>query len=89
MLLADGSLQHGPHHAAPACRHFGTCGGCELQQLDEPSLADFVAERVANAASGQGLEPARIAPPHLSPPHSRRRASLRAEGKVVPFYLKL
>jgi tRNA/tmRNA/rRNA uracil-C5-methylase (TrmA/RlmC/RlmD family) len=52
-----------------------------LQQLDEPSLADFVAERVANAASGQGLKPATIAPPHLSPPHSRRRASLRAEGK--------
>ena len=81
LLLADGSLQHGPHHAAPACRHFGTCGGCQLQQLDEPSLADFVAERVINAATGQGLEPARIAPPHLSPPHSRRRASLRAEGK--------
>ncbi len=81
MLLADGSLEHGPHHAASACRHFGTCGGCQLQQLDEPLLADFVAERVANAASGQGLEPATIAPPHLSPPHSRRRASLRAEGK--------
>ena len=81
MLLADGSLEHGPHHAAPACRHFGTCGGCQLQQLDEASLAAFVAERVANAATGQGLEPARITPPHLSPPHSRRRASLRAEGK--------
>lgn len=81
MLLANGSLEHGPHHAEPACRHFGTCGGCQLQQLDEPSLGTFVAERVANAATGQGLEPARIAPPHLSPPHSRRRASLRAEGK--------
>ena len=80
-MLADGWLEHGPHHAAPACRHFGTCGGCQLQQLDETSLADFVAERVANAATGQGLEPLRIAPPHLSPPNSRRRASLRAEGK--------
>ena len=81
ILLADGRLEHGPHHAVPPCRHFGACGGCQLQQLDEPSLAAFVAERVANAASGQGLEPARIAPPHLSPPHSRRRAALRAEGK--------
>jgi len=81
LLMADGSLEHGPHHTAPACRHFGTCGGCQLQQLDEPSLAEFVAERVINAATGQGLEPARIVPPHLSPPHSRRRASLRAEGK--------
>ena len=81
MLLADGSLEHGPHHAAPVCRHFGTCGGCQLQQLGGASLADFVAERVANAATGQGLEPARLPPPHLSPPHSRRRAALRAEGK--------
>ena len=80
-LLADGTLRPGPHRAAPACRHFGTCGGCQLQQLDEESLAVFVAERVANAASGQGLEPALIAPPHLSPPHSRRRAAMRAESK--------
>ncbi len=81
VLLADGSLEHGPHHAVPPCRHFGTCGGCQLQQLDEESLAAFVAERVANAATGQGLEPTVLAPPHLSPPHSRRRAALRAEGK--------
>lgn len=85
-VLPDGSLEHGPHHAAPACRHFALrqaqgCGGCQLQHLDEASLADFVAERVANAASRQGLEPARIAPPHLSPPQSRRRAALRAESK--------
>jgi 23S rRNA (uracil1939-C5)-methyltransferase len=81
VLLANGSLEHGPHHVVPPCRHFGTCGGCQLQQLDELSLAAFVAERVINAATGQGLAPAVIAPPHLSPPHSRRRASLRAEGK--------
>ena len=80
MLLADGSLEHGPHHIAPACRHFGVCGGCQLQQLDETSLSRFVAERVANAAAGQGLEPGLIAAPQLSPPQSRRRAALRAES---------
>ena len=86
LLLADGSLEPGPHHATPPCRHFGSCGGCQLQHLDEASLAQFVAERVAYAAEGQGLVPELIAPPHLSPPRSRRRASLRAErvaGRIV------
>jgi 23S rRNA (uracil1939-C5)-methyltransferase len=79
VLLADGSLRPGPHHAAPPCRHFGTCGGCQLQHLDEAALAKFVTDRVVNGASGQGLVPELLAPPHLSPPRSRRRASLRAE----------
>lgn len=78
-LLADGTLEAGPHHAVPPCRHFGVCGGCQLQHLDEETLARFVAERVANAAAGQGLRPERIAPPHLSPPNSRRRATLHAQ----------
>lgn len=85
-VRVDGSLDHGPHHAVPPCRHFGTCGGCQLQQLDEQSLAEFVAERVANAASGQGLEPGMITAPHLSPPRTRRRAALHAQrigGKIV------
>jgi 23S rRNA (uracil1939-C5)-methyltransferase len=86
LLLADGTLQRGPHHIDPACRHFGQCGGCQLQQLDEPSLTDFVEGRVANASSSQGLGAELVAPPHLSPPGTRRRASLRAEssgGRIV------
>ena len=89
LLLPDGTLQPGPHHVAPVCKHFGRCGGCQLQQLDEQSLADFVEARVANASTSQGLGAELIAPPHLSPPHSRRRASLRAEssqGRVVIGY---
>jgi len=78
LIRPDGSLEHGPHHAAPACRHFGKCGGCQLQHLDEAALAGFVADRVANAVIGQGLQAERIAPPHLSPPRSRRRAALHA-----------
>lgn len=85
-LRADGAIEPGPHHAIPPCRHFGTCGGCQLQQLDDASLTDFVAERVINAASGQGLSPELIKPPHLSPPKSRRRAALHAQrvgGKIA------
>lgn len=78
VVEADGSVRHGPHHAAPPCRHFGKCGGCQLQHLDDTALAGFVRDRVANAAEGQGLVPQEIGETHLSPPHSRRRASLRA-----------
>jgi 23S rRNA (uracil1939-C5)-methyltransferase len=77
-LLADGSLQPGPHRAPPPCRHFGRCGGCQLQHLDEEALAGFVHDRVLNAAEGQGLVPESVAPAHLSPPRTRRRATLRS-----------
>ena len=78
IVEADGSVRHGPHHAAPPCRHFGKCGGCQLQHLDEAALATFVRDRVVNAAEGQGLAPQAIGEAYLSPPYSRRRASLRA-----------
>ena len=86
LLLADGTLEWGAHHVEPPCRHFGRCGGCQLQQLDEESLAAFVEARVANASASQELGAELIAPPHLSPAMSRRRVSLRAEssgGRIV------
>ncbi|HEX2793763.1 MAG TPA: class I SAM-dependent RNA methyltransferase [Croceicoccus sp.] len=77
----DGGIVPGPHHAHPPCRHFPQCGGCQLQQLDEASWTDFVRDRVANAASGQGLEPVHFEAPLLSPPQSRRRATLHVEAR--------
>ncbi len=85
-IAADGTITPGPHRAAPPCRHFGVCGGCQLQHLDEAALAAFVTERVVNAAEGQGLSAERVTPAHLSPPRSRRRAALHAAsvgGKVA------
>ncbi|RVQ69436.1 class I SAM-dependent RNA methyltransferase [Croceicoccus ponticola] len=81
IVAPDGAITPGPHHATPPCRHFPKCGGCQLQQLDEESWTDFVRDRVANAAEGQGLKPVYFEQPHLSPPHSRRRATLHAEGR--------
>ncbi|MFZ1743834.1 MAG: class I SAM-dependent RNA methyltransferase [Pontixanthobacter sp.] len=77
-LLPDGTLEHGTHHVAPPCRHFGKCGGCQLQQIDEDSLREFVTSRVANAAEGQEICVGEMLPTHLSPPKSRRRAALHA-----------
>ncbi len=87
-LLDDGSLAPGPHHQVPPCRHFPECGGCQLQHVDDVAYGDYLVSRVETALAQHVLE-AEIREPHLSPPNSRRRASLRAlkvgKGAVVGF----
>lgn len=80
-LLADGRLEPGPHHLLPPCRHFPECGGCQLQHLDGASYAGFVRDRIAGALAAQGIAAPEFALVHLSPPNTRRRASLRAERR--------
>ena len=80
VIEADGSLTPGPDHVAPACRHFPACGSCQLQHLSDRALAAFVADRVAGAARGQGIDPGELPPAHVSPPHTRRRATLHAQA---------
>lgn len=75
---ADGTVYFGVHHAVPPCAHFPACGGCQLQHLDDESYAEFVTARVTGALAGQGVVPAAVLPPHISPPMTRRRAALRA-----------
>jgi 23S rRNA (uracil1939-C5)-methyltransferase len=80
-IAADGTIEPGPHRAVPPCRHFPECGGCQLQHVDDEAYGRFVVDRIASALAAQGLQPPEFRPPHLSPPRTRRRASLRAERR--------
>ena len=79
-LAPDGAVVPGPHHQQPPCRHFPECGGCQLQHLDDAAYAGFVTDRIASALDAQGLA-APIRPALLSPPNTRRRASLHADPR--------
>ena len=79
-LTETGEILPGPHHQVPPCRHFPECGGCQLQHLDDTSYAEFVADRIRTALDAQGLA-TEIRPTLLSPPRTRRRATLHAEAK--------
>jgi len=88
LLLDDGTVERGPHHQVPPCRHFPECGGCQLQHADDAVYRDYLMSRVSGALAQHGIE-AEIRPPHLSPPNSRSRATFRAlkvgRGAVLGF----
>ena len=87
-LLDDGALAYGPHHQEPPCRHFPECGGCQLQHADDEAYRGYLTSRVETALAQHNLT-TEIREPHLSPPKSRRRATLRAlkvgQGAVIGF----
>jgi 23S rRNA (uracil1939-C5)-methyltransferase len=78
-IADDGTIEPGPHHVTPPCRHFPRCGGCQLQHIDDETYRGFLTDRVTAALAAQGVPVPELREPHLSAPRSRRRASLRAE----------
>jgi 23S rRNA (uracil1939-C5)-methyltransferase len=73
----DGAVIAGPHRQVPPCRHFPQCGGCQLQHADDAAFAGFCEDRVRFALAQHGLE-TEVRPAYLSPPRTRRRATMRA-----------
>jgi len=85
LVAPDGTVAPGPHRQLPPCRHFPECGGCQLQHVDDRAYADYLKDRIAAALGAQGVALPDIAEPHLSPPRSRRRATLKAAGGSIGF----
>ena len=78
----------GDRVAAP-CRHFKSCGGCQLQHASDQFVADWKLGVVRNALEAHGLE-TDIRPIVTSPPQSRRRATFAAKrtknGAMAGFH---
>lgn len=80
----DGGLivvEPGPGHVDPVCRHVPECGGCQLQHVTDSAYCAFVSDRIVRALAHAGVDVGWMAPVALSPPRTRRRASLRAVRK--------
>ncbi|MBX3564764.1 MAG: class I SAM-dependent RNA methyltransferase [Sphingomonas sp.] len=86
LISAGGVITPGPHHQTPPCRHFPECGGCQLQHLDDASWSGYLVDRIAGALAAHKLE-TEIRAPLLSPPRTRRRATLHAERRGRQVHL--
>lgn len=71
-------LAEGPGRQEPPCGHFGPCGACQLQQLDDGLYGDWKRGLLLDALARQQLTAGEIAPLVRVPPMSRRRANLAA-----------
>jgi len=56
------------------CTHFGSCGGCTLQDLSPDDYRALKRGSVVAALARVGLNDVTVAEPVMAPPYSRRRA---------------
>ncbi|CAK9041979.1 Uncharacterized RNA methyltransferase BMEI1496 [Durusdinium trenchii] len=82
-------LEKSAHRVNAPCMHFGQCGGCALQHLDDVYYRTWKRRLVVNALTRQGFDEAVVAPLVSCTPESRRRARFAirktAAGLVFGF----
>jgi len=71
-------LAASPERQAAACRHFGRCGGCQLQHWREGPYLAWKREQVAQALAKRGLGGAEVEPTVPAWGQGRRRAAFHA-----------
>ena len=71
-------LRPGEGRAEPICPHFGTCGGCTLQHLEDGLYAAWKRETVIRALARHGLGEVPVEPLVRLPAANRRRARFTA-----------
>ncbi len=69
-----------PQRIAAFCKHYGQCGGCQLQHWEVTAYRQWKADQVVQAFARRGIE---IATPELIDAHGdgRRRVSLHVRKK--------
>ncbi|NUH66913.1 class I SAM-dependent RNA methyltransferase [Sulfitobacter sp. S0837] len=74
---------------APPCRHFKSCGGCQLQHAADDFVAEWKVDVVRKALAAHGID-APFRPIQTSPAQSRRRATFAArrtkKGAMAGFH---
>jgi len=85
-------LSPSEHRNKPECRHFGTCGGCNLQHFKAGKLADWKRGLIEETLSHADIDDVAINPTITSPAHSRRRAQFvaakRKKGVMIGYHLR-
>lgn len=73
-------LEEGPGRAEPPCAHFGSCGGCVAQHMDDATYEKWKLDALTTVLSRCGLleDDVTLHAMSRTPPGSRRRAVMNA-----------
>ncbi len=78
-------LRPAPERVTPICRHFGTCGGCQLQHFEHQAYLAWKRHLVVEALAREAVD-AEIRPIIGFPAHLRRRVvftAIRAQSHIM------